>query len=513
VAGAVAWAGCTQTPPKPVGGVELIIVADGLSAPTDFDDIHLEVSQQSGGANWNKLWGNDYEVPSPAATLPATFAIIAGQSPDQEVLIEVTAFKVGEPVVQRVAQVQVPTDRVAALWMVLAEVCRGQVAVVGAEGGVVSTCPSGQSCQPSTGGCGSNVVSEPAALPTYVPGESLDAAPEAMVVAVSAETGPPAAVSAADSGRDAAEAGSSGSSSGSGGSGDSGRDAAEAGPSGSSSSGGPACTNSCTSGTQCSSSGVQTCERQANGCMQWVATATCGPHQACASTAGAAACQCDATVCTQAGTVCQGAQTVATCATDADSCLYAASTASCAAPSACAGASPTAACSAPCGATSACGTALVCERYAGPVCADPNWAEWPLPNAQVDVAAGAPNLESYTDNGDGTVTDNVTGLQWQQAAPATTYTQAAALAYCTGLSLGGHTDWRLPSYVELFSIVDFGAYNPSINGTVFPGTPADYFWSSTPYAGASGGAWVVFFNFGYAYGFVVSGTGSARCVR
>ncbi len=234
VAGAVAWAsGCTQTPPKPVGGLELIIAADGLSAPADFDDIHLEVSQQSDGGNWNKLWGNDYEVPSPAATLPATFAIIAGQSPDQEVLIEVTAFKVGEPVVQRVAQVQVPTDRVAALWMVLAEVCRGQVAVVGAEGEVMSTCPSGQSCQPRTGACGSNVISEPGALPTYVPGERLDAAPEAIVVAVTAETGPPAAAPTADLGRDAAEAGSSGSSSGSGGSGDSGPDAAEAGPLGS----------------------------------------------------------------------------------------------------------------------------------------------------------------------------------------------------------------------------------------------------------------------------------------
>jgi hypothetical protein len=53
-----------------------------------------------------------------------------------------------------------------------------------------------------------------------------------------------------------------------------------------------------------------------------------------------------------------------------------------------------------------------------------------MPNSQVDVTAGAPNLESYTDNGDGTVTDNVTGLMWQQAVPATTYTWANAVAYC-----------------------------------------------------------------------------------
>jgi hypothetical protein len=37
-----------------------------------------------------------------------------------------------------------------------------------------------------------------------------------------------------------------------------------------------------------------------------------------------------------------------------------------------------------------------------------SWAEWPMPNSQADVTAGAPNPESYMDNGDGTVTDKVT---------------------------------------------------------------------------------------------------------
>ena len=40
-----------------------------------------------------------------------------------------------------------------------------------------------------------------------------------------------------------------------------------------------------------------------------------------------------------------------------------------------------------------------------------------MPNDRVDVTAGAPNLESYTDNKDGTVTDNLTGLMWQQTVP------------------------------------------------------------------------------------------------
>ena len=56
---------------------KLIIVADGLSAPADFGDIHLEVSQQSDGGSWNLLWDKHYVVPSEEASLPATFAVIA----------------------------------------------------------------------------------------------------------------------------------------------------------------------------------------------------------------------------------------------------------------------------------------------------------------------------------------------------------------------------------------------------------------------------------------------------
>ena len=37
-----------------------------------------------------------------------------------------------------------------------------------------------------------------------------------------------------------------------------------------------------------------------------------------------------------------------------------------------------------------------------------------MPNGPTDVAAGAPNPEGYTLNGDGTVTDKITGLMWQQ---------------------------------------------------------------------------------------------------
>jgi hypothetical protein len=136
-----------------------------------------------------------------------------------------------------------------------------------------------------------------------------------------------------------------------------------------------------------------------------------------------------------------------------------------------------------------------------------------MPNSAADVTAGAPNGESYTDNGDGTVTDKVTGLMWQQAVPPASYTWANAVAYCPTLTLAGHSDWRLPSVIELVSIVDLGQFSPSINGKYFPSTPANFFWSSSPVAGSPSLAWLVYFDNGNTGSVVVSGTDFVRCVR
>jgi hypothetical protein len=116
---------------------------------------------------------------------------------------------------------------------------------------------------------------------------------------------------------------------------------------------GSTCTNVCTAGlTQCGAGGVQTCETEADGCTQWVTTATCGVHQTCLVTSPnglpTAACTCTASACAGTGTLCQDAATVATCATDANGCLYVASTSICITPTVCAGMASTAACASTC---------------------------------------------------------------------------------------------------------------------------------------------------------------------
>ena len=106
-------------------------------------------------------------------------------------------------------------------------------------------------------------------------------------------------------------------------------------------------------------------------------------------------------------------------------------------------------------------------------------------------------LDNYTDNSDGTVTDTSTGLMWQQTASSNGMTWELSLAYCEGLNLGGHTDWRLPTIKELLSLVDYSRYNPAINTTYFPNTVSSFYWSSTTFAFGTDGAWGVGFYYGH----------------
>ena len=80
------------------------------------------------------------------------------------------------------------------------------------------------------------------------------------------------------------------------------------------------------------------------------------------------------------------------------------------------------------------------------------------------------NLPSYTDNGDGTISDIVTGLMWSKTCDTDgdgdidyedklSYEEAVASAQY--VDIGGYTDWRLPSIKEQYSLILFNGIDPS----------------------------------------------------
>lgn len=139
---------------------------------------------------------------------------------------------------------------------------------------------------------------------------------------------------------------------------------------------------------------------------------------------------------------------------------------------------------------------------------DLEWADWPVP------AAAPAGTDYAVDAGRGVVTDAVTGLVWQRAAALDVHAWADAKTYCRTLSLGGWTTgWRLPTNVELGSIVSYGTSYPAIDAAAFPSTPADAFWTATPDAALTGYGRAVLFTTGEHTVGALSNLGRVRCVR
>lgn len=125
----------------------------------------------------------------------------------------------------------------------------------------------------------------------------------------------------------------------------------------------------------------------------------------------------------------------------------------------------------------------------------------------------------FTDNGNGTVTDKQTNLVWMRCAlgqtwegatctgSATTYTWQQTLQTAEGYTFAGSNAWRVPNIKELASIVEDACYDPAINQTIFPATPSNQFWTSSPNAYVNGVAWGVYFDNGDDY----DGSKSLNC--
>jgi hypothetical protein len=117
---------------------------------------------------------------------------------------------------------------------------------------------------------------------------------------------------------------------------------------------------------------------------------------------------------------------------------------------------------------------------------------------QKGVASPSPR---FTDNGDGTVTDNLTGLMWAKAATLNQgrMTWNDAIDYVNNLTLGldgygtSNTNWRLPNVKEYQSLIDFSNYKPALpTGHPFTIVPWYGYWSSSTYVNDTTYAWVVF---------------------
>ncbi len=147
-------------------------------------------------------------------------------------------------------------------------------------------------------------------------------------------------------------------------------------------------------------------------------------------------------------------------------------------------------------------------------------------------------VRSYTDNGDGTITDNQTGLMWEKKSRdasihdwGNVYTWADAVGvFIAGLNtanFAGHNDWRLPNRFELDSLLDLGTQDPLVdsafdNGCVASCTVASCsctastlgYWSSTTVLPLPNQAWfVALFNSGFDGFDLKTNPNAVRAVR
>ena len=131
-----------------------------------------------------------------------------------------------------------------------------------------------------------------------------------------------------------------------------------------------------------------------------------------------------------------------------------------------------------------------------------------IAECNLNVNVSTPNSR-FTIANDGTVKDEDTKLIWMRCSlgqnwdgsgctgEISSHNWQSALNAARDTDFAGVTDWRLPNIKELSSIIEQQCYNPSINESLFPGTPAEQYWTSSPYASSAKYGWNVSFYLGY----------------
>ena len=135
------------------------------------------------------------------------------------------------------------------------------------------------------------------------------------------------------------------------------------------------------------------------------------------------------------------------------------------------------------------------------------------------------SVNDFEDNGDGTVSDNATGLMWSQADSGEGMDWEDALAWVEQRNAEnylGYNDWRLPNAKELQSIVDY-TRAPDVSGSaaidpIFEVTQLDdgeypYFWTGTTHLDGPEdirGSTAVYIAFGRALGYMEMPPGSGN---